>query len=345
MLKSAMWAGLSGLCLGLMGCDAVLPLLAELLSEVPPQLEQAQPDGLLPPCVSDDCNCGDFRDQALAQQVLEAFEGDPFVLDRDGNGLACESLPPVSSGLDAPVPPSDNLHLTLGNPSHAATGNPNNYLIERQQYALAYSRDRGLANWVSWHLDASWLGDTDRQDNFRQDGGLPQGFYQVTPSDYRNSGYDRGHIVPSADRTSSVKDNSATFLMTNIMPQAPENNRELWRALEEFERDLVYQEDRELFILAGSYGEKDTLAGGKLTIPARLWKVIVVLDQPGQGVSGVSNGSRIIAIDVPNSNDLLEDWRDYQTSIDRIELATGYDLLSQVPVEIQTAIEARRSQE
>jgi endonuclease G len=198
---------------------------------------------------------------------------------------------------------------------------------------------------VSWHLDARWLGSTERQNNFRQDGGLPTGFYQVTPNDYRNSGYDRGHIVPSADRTASVRDNSATFLMTNILPQAPENNRGLWRALEEFERDLVYQEDRELFIVAGGYGTKDTLAGGRVTIPARLWKVIVVLDQPGQGVAGVSNDSRIIAIDVPNSNSLSEDWRDYQTSLDRIELATGYDLLSQVPVAIQTVIEANRSQE
>jgi endonuclease G len=345
MLKPALWAGLSGLCLGLSSCDAVLPLWTELLSETTSQPAVVQTDGMFPPCVDDDCNCGDFRDQALAQQVLDGFEGDPFVLDRDGNGLACEALPPVSSGLDAAVPPSDNLHLTLGNPSDAATGNPNNYLIERQQYALAYDRDRGIANWVSWHLDARWLGSTERQNNFRQDGGLPAGFYQVTPNDYRNSGYDRGHIVPSADRTASVRDNSATFLMTNILPQAPENNRGLWRALEEFERDLVYQEDRELFIVAGGYGTKDTLAGGRVTIPARLWKVIVVLDQPGQGVAGVSNDSRIIAIDVPNSNSLSEDWRDYQTSLDRIELATGYDLLSQVPVAIQAVIETNRSQE
>lgn len=345
MLKSALWAGLGGLWLGLSGCEAILPILTDILSEAPGQPVSVQADRLLPPCVDDDCNCGDFRDQALAQQVLDGFEGDPFVLDRDGNGLACESLPPVSSGLDPSVPPSDNLHLTLGNPSNAATGNPNNYLIERHQYALAYNRDRGIANWVSWHLDARWLGNTERQNDFRQDGGLPAGFYQVTPNDYRNSGYDRGHIVPSADRTANVKDNSATFLMTNILPQAPENNQGLWRGLEEFERDLVYQEDRELFILAGGYGEKDTLAGGKLTIPTRLWKVIVVLDQPGQGVAGVSANSRIIAIDVPNSNDLLEDWRSYQTTIDRIELATGYDLLSQVPVEIQAVLEANLSQE
>jgi endonuclease G len=326
------WLG--GICVaGLAACGELLPPLA------PPPI--APSGSVLPPCVEDDCNCGDFRDQALAQQVLDAQPEDPFQLDRDGNGVACETLPPVSSGVDPVVPPSQNLHLTLGNPSNAATGNPNNYLIEREQYALAYNRDRGTANWVSWQLSADWFGDTDRQDNFRQDGGLPAGFYQVTPNDYRRSGYDRGHIVPSADRTASIAANSATFLMTNILPQAPDNNRGVWRELEEYARDLVYQQDRELYILAGGYGDQGILAQGRLTIPSRLWKVIVVLDQPGQGVAGVSPDSTIIAIDLPNGNDLSDDWRAYQTTVDRIELATGYDLLSAVPVETQAILEAQ----
>ncbi|WP_155834740.1 DNA/RNA non-specific endonuclease [Leptolyngbya sp. PCC 6406] len=322
---------------GLGGC-------AELLAPLQKTVFEGADGGiLLPPCVDDDCNCGDFRDQALAQQVLDAMDGDPFVLDRDGNGVACESLPPVSSGLDPAVPPSDNLHLVLGNPSNAGTSNPNNYLLEREGYALAYNRDRGIANWVSWQLSADWLGRVERQDNFRQDGGLPAGFYQVTPNDYRNSGYDRGHIAPSGDRTVSIPINSATFLMTNILPQAPENNRGVWRELEEFGRDLVYQEDRELYIIAGSYGEKGKLAAGRVTIPSRLWKVIVVLDRPGQGVAGVSATSQIIAIDLPNRDGLSPNWRDYQTSIDRIELATGYDLLSEVPPDIQAVLAAQRS--
>ncbi|NER82781.1 MAG: DNA/RNA non-specific endonuclease, partial [Leptolyngbya sp. SIO1D8] len=241
-MNISQWISLLGV-LGLSGCGV---LSLENASSLKPQSAQS----LLPPCVDDDCNCPDFRDQALAQIVLDAFPDDPFVLDRDGNGLACESLPPVSPGLDAAVPPSSTPHLVLGNPSNAAAENPNNLLIERSQYALSYHRDRGIANWASWQLSADWLGNTERQDNFRQDGGLPRGFYQVTPNDYRNSGFDRGHIVPSGDRTKSNQDNSATFLMSNILPQAPENNRGVWRELEEYSRDLVYQFDRELIVIA-----------------------------------------------------------------------------------------------
>lgn len=293
----------------------------------------------LPPCVNDDCNCGDFSDQALAQIVLVTFPDDPYRLDRDGNGLACEALPLNPESTDTVAPASDNIHLTLGNPSQANTQNLNNYLIERRAYALSYNRDRGTANWVSWQLTVAWLGNTERQDNFRPDGGLPKGTYQVTPNDYRNSGYDRGHMAPSGDRTRSVQDNAATFLMTNIIPQAPENNRGPWRALEAYSRDLAYQQDRELFIIAGAYGTQDSL-NQRVVVPSRLWKVIVVLDQPGSGVSGVKRNSQIIAIDMPNRDGIAGNWRDYQTSIDRIELATGYDLLSAVPAEIQAIIEA-----
>jgi len=305
--------------------------------EQPPLMPQSDLS-TLPPCVDDDCNCGDFRDQALAQAVLEAFPEDPFVLDQDDNGIACESLPPVSSGLDPAVPLSDNPQLALGNPSNAGTGNLNNYLIVRSQYALAYNRDRGTANWASWVLSADWLGDTDRQDNFRQDGGLPAGVYQVTPNDYRSTGYDRGHIVPSGDRTRNVQDNSATFLMTNILPQAPENNRGIWRELEEYSRDQVYQFDKRLYIMAGGYGEQTTLANGHVTVPSRLWKIIVVLD-PGETVDDIDLGTPLIVVDMPNQDTSSPDWRTYQTTVDRLELATGYDFLSQVPLEFQDILE------
>lgn len=329
--KRLLWAGLlAGLSSLLTACDALLGASIQAL----------------PPCVNDNCNCGDFSSQALAQRVLESYQGDPFSLDRDGNGLACESLPPEAPALDPPGVTSGSPHLVLGNPSNANSSNPNNYLLERQQYALGYVRDRNLSRWVSWQLDASWLGNTPRQDNFRPDGALPTGFYQVTPDDYRGSGYDRGHLVPSADRNASPKDNAATFLMTNIMPQAPENNRGIWRELEEYERDLVYQYDRELYIIAGAYGEQGTIGRRqKITVPSRLWKVIVVLDQPGTGVAGISESSQVIAVDMPNQNISGEDWRRYQTSIDSIELATGLDLLSNVPVDVQSALEARSSQE
>lgn len=290
----------------------------------------------LPPCVDSYCDCGDFKNQQLAQTVLSSFPADYYGLDRDGNGLACERLSKTNLSLSPATYFSDNTHLTLGNPSNAGLEDPNNLLVERDQYVLSYSRDRNLLNWASWWVAPQWLGQSGRQDDFRVDGGLPQGFYQVTPTEYKRSGYDRGHMVPSGDRTSTPKDNSITFLMTNIFPQAEENNRGPWRALEEYGRDLVHQQGKLLYVIGGVYGDKGAV--GKATIPGRTWKVMVVMDSTEDKVT---RRTRVIAVDMPNGDRIEDDWLPYRTTVDRIEIATGYDLLSDVPKPIQAAIESR----
>lgn len=328
------WA-LVALALGLAGCSDLLLSVTNWAAPVDVST--------LPPCVDDDCNCGDFASQPQAQAVLDAFRGDPYGLDGDGNGSACELLPVAPPAADPPAPPSSNPHLALGNPSQAATTNPNNYLIQRRQYVLSYSRDRNGLNWASWEVDAAWLGSTDRQDNFRPDGALPAGFYQVTPNDYRGSGYDRGHVVPSGDRTGSVGDNAATFLMTNIIPQAPDNNRGPWRELEEYGRSLVYQYDHSLHVFAGAYGSQGTIGDRAIAVPSRLWKIIVVYDRLPNGSLGLGSDSQIIAVDLPNSNQVSPDWRRYQTSVQRIEIAAGHSFFEKLPAELQTQLKVRTS--
>lgn len=65
-------------------------------------------------------------------------------------------------------------------------------------------------------------------------------------------------MTPSSDRTRTPEDNSATLLMTNMIPQAPKNNQEVWRELEEYSRELVSQ-NKELYIIVGGQGQKERL--------------------------------------------------------------------------------------
>jgi DNA/RNA endonuclease G (NUC1) len=115
-------------------------------------------------------------------------------------------------------------HLALGNPSNATTDAafPENYLVRKAQYALAYTNSRGTARWVAWHHSTARMGNAERCDCFQPDWALPFTFFQANTWDYTNTGFDRGHLCPSADRDASDADNAATFLMTNIMPQAPQ---------------------------------------------------------------------------------------------------------------------------
>ena len=242
-------------------------------------------------------------------------------------------------------------NLAMGNPSGAvtdATNYPNNYLMTKTQFTLSYSRDKGKPNWVSWHLSSAWLGSTARQDNFAADASLPTGWYRVGSTSYSGSGFDRGHNCPSADRTGSVADNTATFLMTNMMPQAPTNNQQTWAGLENYARTLV-SAGNECYLICGSYGTggtgsngyATTINSGHITVPSNCWKVLVVLPV-GTGDAGrVTTSTRVIAVNMPNTNSIGTAWGSYRTSVDAIEAATGYDILSAVSASVQSVIEAQ----
>ena len=253
--------------------------------------------------------------------------------------------------LSQPAPViNDNDHMYFGNPSNAAflTDSINNYLIRKDYYAVSYSRDRGTPNWVSWHLFANDIGSTPRQDDFREDITLPAGWYQVTNASYTSSGFDRGHNCPSGDRTSTLAANSATFLMTNMIPQAQYNNQIVWTGMEDSLRRLVTQ-GNELYIIMGSYGMggtgnggyKTTIDGGRVTVPSNIWKIAIVIANGNNDSARVTTNTRVIAVDVPNTNTLFSSWKNYRTSVDAIEAATGYDLISRMPVLLQAALEAR----
>jgi endonuclease G len=250
-----------------------------------------------------------------------------------------------SDGLAGPQPtptPLQDNHLAMGNPSNAVTdiNFPTNYLMDKPQYALSYHRDKGEPNWVSWHLDSNWLGSAPRQNDYRADPAVPAGWYQVQGTDYSGSGYDRGHMCPSGDRTRTIPDNSATFLMTNFIPQASANNQGPWNDLEIYCRSLV-SAGNELYIIDGGAGSLGTITNGHVNIPAQTWKVIIVLTAAsGDDVARVTNTTRTIAVLMPNSSAVNPDWRASRVSVDQVEALTGYDFFSNVPVSIQAAIES-----
>jgi endonuclease G len=255
----------------------------------------------------------------------------------------------TANTLDAPDKKGDN--LLLGNPSNATTNvaDFNNFLMIEEQFALSYSRDKAIPNWVSWHLSPVWRGSADRQDDFRANPKLPAGWYKVQGTDYQSSGFDRGHNCPSADRTKTIADNSATFLMTNMCPQAPAHNQNLWNNLEQYTRKLI-DDGNEVYVIMGNYGKggtgtsgrKTTINSGKITVPAHIFKIIVVLKNGSNDLSRIDKNTRIIAIDTPNDNAAgTDNWGDYRTDIDALEAATGFDFLSKIPEAIQKTLEAK----
>lgn len=250
----------------------------------------------------------------------------------------------------APAPHASSVHLALGNPSNAVAdvNQFNNYLMEKPSFTLSYNRDKGTPNWVSWHLENDWTGSLPRTDTFRADPAVSASWYRVQSTDYFASGFDRGHMTPNADRDNpaSIPLNQETFLMTNLVPQAPNNNQGPWADLENFLRTLLPA--NEVYIVAGpagvggagDNGAADTIANGHVTVPAFTWKVALVLPIGESDLSRINASTRTVAVIIPNQNSINSDWQTYLTTVDAVEALTGYDFFANVPDIVETSIEA-----
>jgi endonuclease G len=235
-------------------------------------------------------------------------------------------------------------HTALGLPAAAGTSDIDAYLSVKSGYVLSYNGSSKVPNWVSWELNTAYLGSTDRRDDFRSDGTLPGNVPQASLADYVGSGYDRGHMTPSADRTLTAEANSQTFYLTNMIPQAANNNRGPWARLEDYCRTLVGS-GKELFVISGgTFSASSNFIGSGVIVPDKTFKVIVVLDSTSAGAADVTTSTRVISVLMPNEDSQISsstDWRSYRVSVDTIEAQTGDDYLSDVSASVQSLIEAR----
>jgi DNA/RNA endonuclease G (NUC1) len=203
---------------------------------------------------------------------------------------------------------------------------------------------------VSWHLTDEWNGTLARVDTFRADPAVPPAWYRVLGTDFSFSGFDRGHMTPNADRDkeTSIPINQATYLMSNMVAQAPDNNQGPWADLENYLR--TFEPANELYIISGPLGTggsgsnggtTTTLANGHVTVPAYTWKVALILPKAtGDDVARVTPATHTIAVVMPNVQGIRNnDWHIYLTTVEHVEQLTGYDFFSNVPPAIQAAIE------
>lgn len=246
-----------------------------------------------------------------------------------------------NQGTEQPSPRSEgeNIHLLPGNPSKASSDSRDNYLLLKSTFAISYNNSRGTANWVSWKTSKSDLGQSIERPDFRPDQTLPRNFVRINATDYSRSGYQRGHLVPSADRFADAEANLETFMMTNIVPQTGDLNQYPW---EKFESYVRYNARRnsDVYQIAGVYGDRGRIRN-KVTVPSNCWKIVLILPA-GAGIDDINEDTRVIAVDMPNIKGIAKDrWQKYQTTVRSIEQKTGYNFLDRLPEHLQEILENR----
>jgi endonuclease G len=134
-----------------------------------------------------------------------------------------------------------------------------------------------------------------------------------------------------------------------MMPQAANNNSGPWAALEDYCRSLV-QAGNELYIYTGGAGQggtgtnggvTNTIAGGKVVVPSVTWKVILVIPNGSNDLDRIYKTTRTIAVMMPNSQTIVNNWQTYRVPVRKVEALTGYTFFTNVRPIVRPSLKYR----
>ena len=227
----------------------------------------------------------------------------------------------AQTALGEAPPPSISIHwenLAIAYPETSLADT----ILSYKGFDLGYNEASEQASWVVYILTKEELesGSISRTDDFRTDKSLASG--SAALSDYRGSGYDRGHMAPAGDMKWDPEAMSQSFLLSNMSPQTPSFNRGIWKKLEEQVRQWALDKDS-LYVITGPVLTRveSTIGENSVWVPAYYYKVIVDLSPPEHGM---------IAFLLPNEGS-DQDLNSYAISVDSLESITGYDFFARAP--------------
>lgn len=225
-------------------------------------------------------------------------------------------------------------------------------------YSVEWDNAKVANRWTCYQLhEGNTLSQTDRNDDFKAD---PDVAVSAMLEDYRNSGFSRGHLCPSADRQCSEEQNKQTFFLTNMQPQWQKHNGGLWKNLEDLVRNYATDDgktnahcDTLYIVKAATITDKVTIndteedgiydqkcVGGdghshELIVPKFFYMALLHYNK-------VTDNYHAIAFWTlhEDANDTNKNYGDYAISIDELEKRTGIDFFCNLPDEVEKQVEA-----
>lgn len=205
-------------------------------------------------------------------------------------------------------------------------------IIQHKFYTLNYNEEHEVANWVSYELDHKKIQNcVKRSNSFKADPLVSTG--SAVASDYKGSGFDRGHLVPAGDMKFASEAMKETFFFSNMTPQPGPFNQGRWGQLEHLMRAWALKY-KKIWIVTGPILNQNLPVIGKqnqISVPDEYYKVI--LRQNGSSYEGMAF---LMHTDVP-----YKDLKAYATTIDKVEDLSGFDFFQFLKDDVEEAVEKR----
>lgn len=254
----------------------------------------------------------------FAQQEATTVDGKKILVYPDGTWKS------------APAESPSEIHPTSIPKLELPRTNPKDQIIHHKAYTLSFNKTYHVANWVAYELTAEeTVSVVERNDKFVPDPLLTS--CTLSNADYKGSGYDRGHLAPSADMCFSYETMAESFYLSNMTPQNPSFNRGIWSKLEKQVRQWAVN-DKAVYVFTGTVLTKGlpTIGSDDITVPAYFYKVILDYTEPE--IKG-------IGFIMPNEGS-QEPLQHFAVTIDSVEKVTGTDLFYQLPDDQEKVIES-----
>lgn len=254
------------------------------------------------------------------------------LLETDGLNHAFPTIPPTEDAQDAGAGDAIFTHSNCKGKTY-----------RHKNYSLSYSEEDEQAEWVAYELTREEVnGSLDRRDSFDEDPAITT--KSASPTDYQNSGYDRGHLAPAADMKFDAQAMEECFYMSNVSPQVKEFNNGVWNDLEMQTRAWTRKYGT-IYVVTGPVLPKDGKNAKKMyasekgkdfktnvTVPDHFYKILFDFSKKGK--------EKMLAFVIPNQDTHMP-FTKFVTSVDEVERVTGIDFFTNLDDEVQRRCESR----
>lgn len=206
-------------------------------------------------------------------------------------------------------------------------------IVHHKGYSLSYSESHEQAEWVAYELKKSHLSKTNHErPYFEIDKAVKTG--AASWRNYKNSGYDRGHLCPAGDRRYTKEAHNETFLTSNISPQKHQFNSGIWNTLEQKVRYWASKYDG-VFVVTGGVlkGSMETIGTEHVSVPNQFYKVLI---------DNNTGKTKMIAFLMPHENSNKPLYK-FVVSVDEVEALTGIDFFPELEDTLEEKLEASSS--